>query len=673
MAKSREMGFVLDGAYNSNERRRRDLQYSHSPSVFVPSDEESSFAFVLSDVSPKTTAPRRAQERTNVEPIWDSVNKYHPELLLSELGEGRNSWKQCSNLSEGQTNLIDLGTPPNSPFSGSEARSHHTFHRNVQCRPKAESPSSSLNGDSLAQEFSQLGSDMQENSVMEVGSLVEVTVAGHQYYGVVRWCGRPKGHKSHQQVLVGVELENEVDQGTDGSYWGHEYFQCPYGRAVFVSPRHCKPDTRFSSSPTNAIKYPLPSHYDLPAEIGSGAEDRGPDCPSVVGEIPPVGQFGDWDRLIGKFRGIQGHHNSCYLDATLFSMFAFTSIFDGLLHRPPTRDDIPQYSQVQRILREEIVNPLRCHHYVSADKVMGLRRMLQKLSSVTGLTNEEKDPEEFLHSLLSQTLRSEPFLKLSSGQEAYHHQLFVEKDDRLVVPTVQQLFEQSFLSSGIKLKEVPPSLIIQMPRFGKSYKMYPYVLPSSLLDITDVLENSPRQCIVCGHLAEMECQQCLGQHGTGLESISYCSACLLKSHSHKKRSAHRAQQLQVPKDFADLQKHCVIPRLYMELFAVVCIATSHYVAFVKCGPGPDAPWCFFDSMADRKGEQNGFNIPQVVPCPDLPHWLADDWDRQLLVAEQTSPGSSSSSGPGSLPDHVRRLFSDAYMCLYQSPDLMLYR
>jgi ubiquitin thioesterase CYLD len=45
-------------------------------------------------------------------------------------------------------------------------------------------------------------------------------------------------------------------------------------------------------------------------------------------------------------------------------------------------------------------------------------------------------------------------LKLSSGQEAYHHQLFVEKDEKLVMPTVQQLFEQSFLSSGIKLKEV---------------------------------------------------------------------------------------------------------------------------------------------------------------------------------------------------------------------------
>ena len=44
------------------------------------------------------------------------------------------------------------------------------------------------------------------------------------------------------------------------------------------------------------------------------------------------------------------------------------------------------------------------------------------------------------------------------------------------------------------------------------------------------------------------------------------------------------------------------PRLYMELFAVMCIETSHYVSFVKCGLGPDAPWCFFDSMADRKGK-----------------------------------------------------------------------
>ena len=40
----------------------------------------------------------------------------------------------------------------------------------------------------------------------------------------------------------------------------------------------------------------------------------------------------------------------------------------------------------------------------------------------------------------------------------------------------------------------------------------------------------------------------------------------------------------------------------MELFAVICIETSHYVSFVKCGSGVTAPWVFFDSMADRKGK-----------------------------------------------------------------------
>lgn len=145
--------------------------------------------------------------------------------------------------------------------------------------------------------------------------------------------------------------------------------------------------------------------------------------------------------------------------------------------------------QVQRVLREEIVNPLRKNLFVTADHVMNLRKLLDRLSSVSGLTSEEKDPEEFLNSLLAQILKAEPFLKLSSGQEAFHYQLFVEKDADLTLPTVQQLFEQSFFTSNIKLKEVPSCLIIQMPRFGKNYKMYPRILPSQLLDVTDVIEG----------------------------------------------------------------------------------------------------------------------------------------------------------------------------------------
>lgn len=122
--------------------------------------------------------------------------------------------------------------------------------------------------------------------------------------------------------------------------------------------------------------------------------------------------YDDLEAHCGKFKGIQGHHNSCYLDATLFAMFTFTSVFDSVLFRPREPEDNDQYEEVQRVLREEIVNPLRKNLFVRADRVLKLRKLLDKLTSVKGLINEEKDPEEFLNSLLAQILRAEPFLKV---------------------------------------------------------------------------------------------------------------------------------------------------------------------------------------------------------------------------------------------------------------------
>ena len=93
------------------------------------------------------------------------------------------------------------------------------------------------------------------------------------------------------------------------------------------------------------------------------------------------------------------------------------------------------------------------------------------------------DPEELLNSLLSQTLKASPFLELSSGQNAHLYQLFVERDESKSLPSVQELFEQSFLTSGVKLKRVPSVLILQMPRFGRQFKVYDRILPSQILDV----------------------------------------------------------------------------------------------------------------------------------------------------------------------------------------------
>ena len=106
--------------------------------------------------------------------------------------------------------------------------------------------------------------------------------------------------------------------------------------------------------------------------------------------------------------------------------------------------------------------------------------------------SEEKDPEELLNSLLSQTLKASPFLDLSSGQHAHLYQLFVERDERKLLPSVQELFEQSFLTSGVKLKKVPSVLILQMPRFGRQFKVYDRILPSQILDVTDVIEDGKK-------------------------------------------------------------------------------------------------------------------------------------------------------------------------------------
>lgn len=91
-------------------------------------------------------------------------------------------------------------------------------------------------------------------------------------------------------------------------------------------------------------------------------------------------------------------------------------------------------------------------------------------------------------------------------------------------------------------------------------------------------------------------------------SVSSCSDLVYvvvdhQVHSHKNRVSHSPVKINVPEGpWAGPLHHT---RQRMSLFAVTCIETSHYVSFVKHGP-QDTDWLFFDSMADREGEQNIF-------------------------------------------------------------------
>ena len=62
------------------------------------------------------------------------------------------------------------------------------------------------------------------------------------------------------------------------------------------------------------------------------------------------------------------------------------------------------------------------------------------------------------------------------------------------------------------------------------------------------------------------------------------------------------------------------------------------------------------------GEQNGYNIPELSPAPDVERILSE-----------VGAGDVKNNPNVVLGDQAKRLVSDAYMCFYQSPDVRMYR
>uniref|UniRef100_A0A3Q2ZQS3 ubiquitinyl hydrolase 1 n=1 Tax=Kryptolebias marmoratus TaxID=37003 RepID=A0A3Q2ZQS3_KRYMA len=503
-------------------------------------------------------------------------------------------------------------------------------------------------------------------SELEVGSMVEVN--NPPLFGVIRWIGQI-GNIS--EPVAGIELDQELSAGTDGSYLGERHFRCAPNKGLFVKLRNCRRDSRFPA-PEKSVNQVERCNSIAFAEWGSERVEE---------HTPPV--EGDEARQLyeGSKRGIQGHLNSCYLDATLFSLFSCCSSADWALFWPSDAKTEQRSKHAQDLLRCEIVNPLRRFGYVCASKTMALRRLLEAANSNMGFTSQEKDPEEFLNKLF-QLLRVEPLLKIRSvaqkAQECHLYQLFPPTrpsspasplsppnspipitSSSMRVASVQALLEASFHHSGLKFVEAPSCLLLLMPRFGRDFKMFDAILPTLSLDITDLLDDTLRQCSICQSVAEWECGQCYEDTDiTPGHLKQYCQTCNTQVHSHRNRMSHSPVEIKVPEGPWSSPLHYTRQR--MSLFAVTCIETSHYVSFVKHGP-QDTDWLFFDSMADREGGQNGFNIPQVKACPEVGRFLS-------LSEEELSRVDASS-----LKESARRLLCDSYMCLYHSPELSLYK
>ncbi|MGH0148126.1 UNVERIFIED_CONTAM: hypothetical protein FKN15_071011 [Acipenser sinensis] len=437
-----------------------------------------------------------------------------------------------------------------------------------------------------------------EGPGLEVNSMVQVN--DPPLYGVIRWIGKITGYPD---PIAGLELDDFLPAGTDGTYLGERYFHCTPNKGLFVKLKNCRSDSRFPAHQFPANQIQRCNSIAFAEWTSEVVEDHTP---------PTFGEEAK-ERFIGWKRGIQGNCNSCYLDATLFCLFSFSSVLDTVLLRPKGKNDGELYRETRALLRSEIVNPLR--------KSGGQK-----------------------------------------PQDCYFYQLFPERETRVRIPSVQQLLEWSFVHSDLKFSEAPSCLIIQMPRFGKDYKMFSAILPSLQLDITDLLDNTPRECSLCQGLALLECKECYEETDITPGRIKqFCATCSKQVHRHRQRLSHNPQRVRAPEGEWPMggEESRAMPRETLDLYAVLCIETSHYVSFVKYGEKV-TDWLFFDSMADREGGENGFNIPQVSPCPEVAPFL------QMSALQLRDFDSKSIQGC------ARRLLCDAYMCLYHSPSLSLY-
>lgn len=507
---------------------------------------------------------------------------------------------------------------------------------------KGEVPTEDENMDIDVPPLEKNDKDLQRD--LSIDSMVEVTLASGNSFGIIRWIGTLPGR---QETMVGLELEEEKGV-SDGTFKGMRFFQCHPKKALFVKLSSCRPDSRFQST---AAKRML-SHED--------AEEKTEKRVGRLETVPPISPEEVSQILVGRMKGIQGHCNSCYMDAALFSLFSCSSVLDSMLFKSTEPQDAP----IQKTLLHDIVNPLRSQGFVEGQYVMKLRQQLQKHGYSHSFTTDEKDPEEFLTVVMHQILALDPLLKLSAAgkvQESYYYQIFLDQNHRLVLPTVQQLVEHSFHSAGLKLAEVPSCLILQMPRFGKKFKMFDKIIPSLELDVTDLLSEGPLQCIICGNMAQEECLDCFKDSlfsQTGFKVL--CEMCSSQVHRHPQRRSHQPAPIDIPKGYVGHGSTPSLTRDKLELFAVLCIETSHYVSFIKYGPNSQ-DWLFFDSMADRQGERDGFNIPEVHICPEVAMYL------------EMSPAELATQVPRDMEGVAKRLFCDAYMYLYQSTSMSLYR
>uniref|UniRef100_A0A8R1HIW6 ubiquitinyl hydrolase 1 n=1 Tax=Caenorhabditis japonica TaxID=281687 RepID=A0A8R1HIW6_CAEJA len=588
--------------------------------LFESRDGHAGFVELASLESPSTLHKRR---------LSSSRSQQMPAAAGTSNGARHYSnGKQASNES-----LSDPPPPPYAPPSPPRGTGHnHQLPPPIPPKPTAHVE------DFLIEKF-------------ELGSLVVVEHLGAERTGVVRWLGEEMDEQGGRLVRSAiVELDGEVPpawrRGNEAvSFTGTTNFPSA------LVPVHALRRNRSASGPDGIV---------FPAATSSGTLGRRTEEFGTIDsgiEKQKCAPAKDAMQLVGRMKGIQGHCNSCYIDATLYAMFAQTSFFDFLLEK--TIKGSEKASQFQKILAQEIVFPLRKFHYVRADHVMKLRKLLAELMPhVSGLTSEEKDPEEILAFIFAEIFNADPFIKLlgpNNSKDSQYLVPIVVDDWQGGAATSQHLLERHMRSAQVTFAKPPPVLIMQLPRYGQQ-KVFDKILPLETIDITPFVAGATPACAKCGACSDLYCPTCFLTRRVFFTEIVFCHNCFRHSHYLPEIQDHEPRLLHAPGKSPKKPNSCK-----MVLSAVLCIETSHYVAYVKTSANQ---WLFFDSMADREGLSDGFNVPVVQECGNMSDWLSlQGWNR-LKDADETGQ-IKAMFGKAVLDPLVGRLLSDSYICFYE--------
>ncbi|CAF4124222.1 unnamed protein product, partial [Adineta steineri] len=270
-----------------------------------------------------------------------------------------------------------------------------------------------------------------------------------------------------------------------------------------------------------------------------------PQLTNIVDNLPPLDQ-----PILGKNKGIEGDSNSCYMDATIFCMFAYNNVFDKLLHMEVKTEPL---KILQKVLRETIVHVLRDKRngFVQRDALFHLRLQLSEATHDPSFKEMEKDPSEFLRAF--ETLfQYAPLKTISPDQPPKPDEsnittniiweMFDANPHRLPSTNIASIFRNSLSEIPAKLATIPPFLVLVAPRHTRSQRSYRYIIPDR--EIT--LDNSIVQlvCLKCqktNHDPETSkdfyfCNECHEKESatvtTDATITCYCTNCLSDMHKH---------------------------------------------------------------------------------------------------------------------------------------------